>query len=87
MKNKAKRRKPRPGDDAFAKQCLWSVEFLEKLRQTPSIHGIRWTHNMVNHYYDRFDKFFKRAPTGQRKKFAKFKIRAKSVKAWSDDLV
>lgn len=83
MKNRAKRKKLSPMHKAWLKQAASTIKFLEQLPDLPTIHGDKWTHKMIDHYYSKLANLHVNTPRGCKKRAEEYMVRAKRVRAWS----
>jgi hypothetical protein len=85
-KHKASRKPLPPQAKEWLRQADVAVRFIERLRATPSIHGIKWTSNMVEHYAQQYFAFRQVAPQGCKKQANALDVRVNIVMAWKDGL-
>lgn len=86
MKGHAHRKKPTIVGKVWLSQAEHAVKFIEKLKATPSIHGVKWTHNMVEHYAQQFYTFRKLTPRSCKKQAKALDERVNIVMVWKDGL-
>jgi hypothetical protein len=86
MKHHARRRTPTIQAKHWLAQAEHAVKFMERLKDTPSIHGIKWTGNMVEHYAQQYFAFRELTPRSCKKQANALDVRVNIVVVWKDGL-
>jgi hypothetical protein len=85
-KHKASRKPLSPQAKEWLRQATVAVKFIEDLKVTPSIHGLKWTANMVEHYAQQYFAFRKITPGPCKKQAKALDERVIIVVVWKDGL-
>ena len=67
----------------WVRQAEKIVKFMEKLKAMPSIHGMKWTRKMIEHYSKQFYAYLEVRPYSCKKQAIRFSERVNIVIAWS----